>query len=125
MKAINIFLAAMLVTSVSAAKLITEIEPDRPLIEEFSVKLSYSFGIGVLPMSQHKNGYLTAKMYPLHYGPADIGMRFFGVGYSVSQYGQAFSFSPLGLVAKKTIVSVDIHSELSDGAGISFSYYFD
>ena len=125
MRAINIFLAAMLITSVSAAKLITELEPDKPLLEEFSFKMSYSLGVGVLPMSQHKNGYLTAKMFPLHYGPADIGMRFFGVGFSASQYGQAFSFSPLGLVAKKTIVSIDIHSELSDGAGISFSYYFD
>jgi hypothetical protein len=125
MRAINIFLAAMLITSVSAARLITEIEPDRPLSEEFSMKMSYTLGIGILPMSNKKNAYLTAKMFPFHYGPADIGFRFCGVGFSVSEYGQAFSFSPLGLVGKKTLVSVDIHSELSDGAGISFSYYFD
>jgi hypothetical protein len=98
---------------------------EKSIWEEFSFKPYASVGLGFQPMTVHGSKYYgNVKFFPLHYGPEDIGVSFLGLGYSFSDNISGGSFSPMGLRAKNTVVSMDIHSNRSDSVGISLSYYW-
>lgn len=94
------------------------------ILEEFSLKPYLSLGAGIQPMTtENKNYYGNIKLFPLQYGPAEIGMSFFGLGYSIFDGDTSFSFSPLGLRANNLVVSMDIHRNNAQSVGVSLSYY--
>ena len=100
------------------------LKAEESLWSEFSMQAYPSLGVGSQLMDSQKTVYGTVKVFPLQYGPKDIGMSFFGLGYSVSKFTGSPSFSLLGLRAKNTLVTVDIHYNRSDQAGLSFNYYW-
>ncbi len=102
----------------------TFLKAQENLWSEFSLKVYPSLGVGAQLLDSQKTTYLTAKIFPLQYGPENIGMSFFGIGYSASRLTTSPSFSPLGLRAKNTLVTLDIHYNRADQAGLSFNYYW-
>lgn len=75
MKWVSVVLATFL--SVSG---LAKVEP--PLWSEFSVKVYPAVGLGILPMADSPGEYISVKLFPIQYGPSEIGFSFGGVGYS-------------------------------------------
>lgn len=97
---------------------------DERIIDCFSISPRVSLGVGILPLSNDKNGYLNVKVNLINYGYENAGMKFLGVGYGVNSVESGFIFSPMSINANKWLVSFDVFGNHATKAGVSFGISF-
>lgn len=97
---------------------------EKSILEEFSCSPKFVLGGGISLVAESHKPYANAKLFIFRYGEDYAGMRFLGLGGTLTTSHSNLSFSPVGIHLNQWTISVDMVKDASDGAGISLNYSF-